>query len=491
MNTTARLTLLLLAIAYTSLLYPSSPDIQLEVTKEDFLHYLNEEIALEQEELNFALTETSNNESEEEISRIEIRALKKSIAHRLSIIDNIDVSFLHFQDHLTDSIETLTADFEGPELEDIVEALRHGYVKEADQLLAGLCKTVEADKVSAAQLFYQRGKLADHTGDIRLALKHYTRSTVINPDEIKYLIATGDLAEQMGFISAAVLHLQEALAISETNTLDERFDKIDALKKLATAYHSNGYYRVALECANVSIDEVESIGDAPEFMYSSPMNIKGLCLISLGKYEEALEIHRQCLEIDKRAFGKTHKHVAVQLNNIAACLQRMGRPEEALQSQLESLQLTKLHFNSDDIEYAASLINLGVIYSELDKSEEALKCYSEAEKIFVSSLGEDHPQVSACWTSMGLILIGKREFPAALKYLTSAHLNNIDTYGENSPRLSMTANNLGLYWLAVDKPATALEYFKQAHELLKPEVDADEQQLERIDSNIRLCLEKL
>jgi tetratricopeptide (TPR) repeat protein len=63
---------------------------------------------------------------------------------------------------------------------------------------------------------------------------------------------------------------------------------------------------------------------------ATDLNNLAVLLSAQGKYDEALELHYQCLGIQKRCLGEEHPRYAASLNNLAALLWSTGRSEEAL-----------------------------------------------------------------------------------------------------------------------------------------------------------------
>eukprot|EP00957_Ditylum_brightwellii_P118419 9031994-Ditylum_brightwellii.AAC.1 len=59
------------------------------------------------------------------------------------------------------------------------------------------------------------------------------------------------------------------------------------------------------------------------------MNNLALAVQYQGRYAEAEELFRQCLEATKSALGEAHPHTLATMNNLATVLQEQGRYAEA------------------------------------------------------------------------------------------------------------------------------------------------------------------
>ena len=65
----------------------------------------------------------------------------------------------------------------------------------------------------------------------------------------------------------------------------------------------------------------------------------GKCWVSLGKLDEALELHLQSLEVERR-LGRP-EGIAISLNHAGRIYNRLGQYEEALQSSEAALAINR------------------------------------------------------------------------------------------------------------------------------------------------------
>ncbi len=103
----------------------------------------------------------------------------------------------------------------------------------------------------------------------------------------------------------------------------------------------------------------------------------GLVYQALDEPAEALECHREALEIDRKIGYELG--VANQLGNIGLIYQKLGQPTEALKYHKEALEIArKIGY---DLGVAASLGNIGLVYQKLGQPTEALKNYKKVLEI--------------------------------------------------------------------------------------------------------------
>jgi tetratricopeptide (TPR) repeat protein len=97
-----------------------------------------------------------------------------------------------------------------------------------------------------------------------------------------------------------------------------------------------------------------------------------------GKFEEALLLYRQSLDVLVKVLGPGHVLVANTKNNMAGIYLKQGRSEEALQCYLEAMQAKIKVLGSEHVEVANTVENIGVIYAQQGNHQAALAKLAEA-----------------------------------------------------------------------------------------------------------------
>ena len=125
----------------------------------------------------------------------------------------------------------------------------------------------------------------------------------------------------------------------------------------------------------------------------------------MGRYEEALPLFQQALEISLEQLGERHPDVAQSYNNLAALYESMGRYEEAekLFKKTLALRLEILPENHPDI--MSSYWWLATIASRQENYEEAIAHYQKAINIAQGTLGENHPNTVQIINNYSLMLL--------------------------------------------------------------------------------------
>ena len=108
-------------------------------------------------------------------------------------------------------------------------------------------------------------------------------------------------------------------------------------------------------------------GRYPKALYN-----KGVSLADLGRYEEAVEAYRACLDMSPG--------IAVVLTNLGVALANLGQSGEAIRSFDEALAI--------DPRDPMTWHNKGLVLAKLGRDEESLACFER----FRDLIGNHQPQ---------------------------------------------------------------------------------------------------
>ena len=92
-----------------------------------------------------------------------------------------------------------------------------------------------------------------------------------------------------------------------------------------------------------------------------------------GKYDEAINYHEKCLQIQLKTLGKNHPKIADSYNNI------------------------------------------GNVYLEKEELDEAINNFEKCLQIRLNTLENDHPKIEDCFTSIGIAYRKKGENEISIK----------------------------------------------------------------------------
>ncbi|MGB3340548.1 MAG: tetratricopeptide repeat protein [bacterium] len=155
-------------------------------------------------------------------------------------------------------------------------------------------------------------------------------------------------------------HTKEHFVKEETRYKDEQEKRmkkegLDHFDR-ATLYYYRGNYELAVNEINKSLE----IEETAEYL-----NLKGLLLTELGKFNESKKIYKKALEIEPN-LAEIH-------NNLGMLHLKMKKLDDAVVAFREAVK--------KNVNYSHAYVNLGSTLVELEKFDEAIKAYEMALEI--------------------------------------------------------------------------------------------------------------
>ena len=151
------------------------------------------------------------------------------------------------------------------------------------------------------------------------------------------------------FLQQEEKRFEQEQELSRKKTALDHFDR-------ATLY----YYRVNFELALNEIEKAIEIDKTAEYL-----NLKGLILAELGRYDDSKKTYMAALELEPE-YSELH-------NNLGLLFLKMKKLDEAVLSFEESVK--------KNVNNALAYVNLGKALIELEKFDEALSAYNRALEI--------------------------------------------------------------------------------------------------------------
>ncbi|MDG4806879.1 BTAD domain-containing putative transcriptional regulator [Micromonospora sp. WMMD1120] len=308
-----------------------------------------------------------------------------TVAAALTAAETVEPGVLRFnldpaptwRPELVDAIGELTADWLEAERTDlvtiVVSALDHGFHEHSWRLARALWRFCYIRGYFEDIILTHRHALvaAETTGDV-------AATALMNNYLASGYVRTGDNRN-------ALSHLTRAVALSR-----ESRDSLNTARyraNLAAVYWWNGNLTAAVDVSRESLRDYKGYGNV-----EVPMALPnlGIALISLGRYEEALRLHRLHL-----FWARTHSddfHILNALSHIGAVRVRMGALPQAIRILLASLALR----DRTGHRYAEGEVrnDLGIAYRGLGRLVEAQQEHETARKLSVAS-GERHVEAAA------------------------------------------------------------------------------------------------
>ena len=183
-------------------------------------------------------------------------------------------------------------------------------------------------------------------------------------------------------------------------------------------------------------------------------------LYKYAKFDKAMSIAQEKLELDKGLFGEYSADVATGYNNIGLVYYRQGNYPVALEYYNKALEIELAIFGKRHPAVATSYNNIGAVYDSQGNYPAALEHYNKALEIKLAIFGECHPDVANSYNGIGGVFYSQGNYPAALEH----YIKSLDIYwnifGERHSQVGDVCLNIAVTYLEMEDEENAIEYMK-------------------------------
>ncbi|XP_013381237.1 nephrocystin-3-like [Lingula anatina] len=321
----------------------------------------------------------------------------------------------------------------------------HPLVKEYAEFLA---------QTDSNEISHTRKKYCDYY--IRLMLQLYIVDTV-----------EASLFENMSKL-VPHLHMTATLLKMElcTSNIQQKKIKINILQEIANTFHFLFLNEEALSIFQSVEVEMHTKFEGQPTEKAELQNNIGCVLHAMdkGKYKEAHDYYKKCLEIREELLGINHSDTATSYNNIGRVQQSMGKYKEALDYHKKCLEVREALLGPKHPETATTYGHIGCALKAMGKYEEALDYQKKCLKVREELLGPKHPDTASSYNSIGdaLQTMDMGEYKEALDYHKTCLKVREELLGSKHPDTATSYDNIActLKTMAMGKYKESLDNFK-------------------------------
>ena len=132
----------------------------------------------------------------------------------------------------------------------------------------------------------------------------------------------------------------------------------------------------------------------------SSLNKQHTELYQAGKFNDAIPVAQEFLELSEKALGPDHPDTAMALSNLALLYSSMGDYAKAEPLYQRALKIYEKALGPDHPDTARSLNNLAALYDSMGDYAKAEPLYQRALKITEKALGPDHPDTATALNNL-------------------------------------------------------------------------------------------
>ena len=222
-------------------------------------------------------------------------------------------------------------------------------------------------------------------------------------------------------------------------------------------------------------------------------NYKIIECINLGKYDEALDLSDEFINMVKSNFGDEHPFYLSALNNKAFILKTCGEYEEAIPIFSEVVDKYKKLLGENNEKVIITLHNLATVYKESKQFENSLEIYEKIlnliNKQHIKIEGEQTGKlrlniIANVYNSAGGLYRQLKNYKEADKLFALAYTIIKENFGENTLPIATVLNNMGLSLKDQGKFEQAMELYEKVLEIRKKLLDENHPEITLIKHNI-------
>jgi tetratricopeptide (TPR) repeat protein len=263
------------------------------------------------------------------------------------------------------------------------------------------------------------------------------------------------------------------------------------LNELAQVYYSQGKYDEAIKLYLEAIEiDKKTIGiEHPN--YAICLNNLAMVYNSQGKYDEAIKLYLEAIEIGKKTIGIEHPAYAIRLSNLALVYYSQGKYDEAIKLYLEAIEIDKKTIGIEHPEYAKHLNNLAGVYKSQGKYNEAIKLYLEAIEVDKKTIGIEHPDYAIRLNNLAGVYDSQGKYDEAIKLYLEAIEIGKKTIGIEHPEYATRLNNLAGVYYVQGKYQDALPLYEEALRIFEDKLPETHPYIQIVRESLIDCKQKL
>ena len=259
--------------------------------------------------------------------------------------------------------------------------------------------------------------------------------------QAKLFGAIGEVYQNLGLLDQARQGFEKEVRLCRAACTDG-LELASSLKRLAEALRQQAKYDQALPLAQEALELSRRNGRTDSQPVADSLNLLGLILNARGKPAEAEQPLTESLAIKRRLFPVPGYEVAVTLQNLADNFTSRGQAPKALPLLRESLAIRQRLYGDSDARTARAMHALAMCLNSAGQLDESERWFRQAIAAQERLYGVEHPMTATMMSSLAAVLQdGKRYGEAGQLYRRALAIQE-KLQGPEGPGVAITSNNL-------------------------------------------------
>ncbi|HRQ66341.1 MAG TPA: tetratricopeptide repeat-containing protein kinase family protein, partial [Xanthomonadaceae bacterium] len=398
------------------------------------------------------------------LARVRVRRRRLAWASALMLVVLAVVSVMALQMRLAQQQARVEADTASA----VNDFLLHDLLAQANPLVAGR-RDVGVRELLDAAAVHVGSRFAGRPGSeagVRLALGSAYRNLAEYDSAALQLETAFALTHRRA--EAERFREPLALELAALHVSRERYDEVAPLLEpllehpdpslaaqaaltLARADEKTGDYERSMLRVELALARVES----DSVLAASALGQKGVTLIAMGRYADAIEVNRAHLAAKRRLFGAGDIRTLEAVRSTALGLYYAEQFEESLGVYQEAYRLASEVLGPEHDQTLVVAADVALLHQETGQLERAETIMRETLDTRLRLYGEDSRDVRTLLNNIGVLYgeMGDRE--RELEFLRRAWQAEVRAAGESHPDALVSAHNVGRALLRMGRHAEA------------------------------------
>jgi tetratricopeptide (TPR) repeat protein len=175
------------------------------------------------------------------------------------------------------------------------------------------------------------------------------------------------------------------------------------LNRQVVELYNQGKFNEAIDLAEQALNLAKSLYPSDHPDVATSLNNLALFYDSQGRYPEAEPLYKKALEMWQRLFKGDHSNVASSLNNLAGFYDSQGRYPEAEPLYKKALEMWQRLFKGDHSDVASGLNNLALLYNSQGRYKKAEPLFQQSLEMRKRLFKDDHRDVAQSLNSLATL----------------------------------------------------------------------------------------
>ena len=219
---------------------------------------------------------------------------------------------------------------------------------------------------------------------------------------------------------------------------------------MANNHQSMGRYKEALNILGWALSIVYTHSIHGPLELANSLHRLAYSYFIEKKFDQALGLYKQALQLRRQRLGEEHRDVAQSLNSIARLYMAKGETNKAEDYYSRSLDIKLKPLRQEKIKR--------IVYEFQHREPDGAKRDYSRERLYIKktlaqhqeSYGENHPALATIFQQLGILHALEGSFQQALFYLQKATTMFIALHGENHIKVASSYHHLAMaMWMEV------------------------------------------